>query len=321
MIKFSNNQESNLSLLNDLSTEEALYNIYLGRIDRTYIGETNNLKRRLYQHFLEGSNIIELNEEFINHPSSITVTYILLPESSKMDRLLLELAEKNKYDFSHLLNRDPGLEDYSTRKEVYQLTMDGDFLASYHSIKEAERKLGFNPGAISTACRFDKAYYGYVWMFKDQYSPESAKEKSSKTFNGDEARRILIHAFLEDGEYIASFNGCLQAEALTGINSGNITSCLKGNRKSAGAVNGQKLIWLYDSHLKAKPKINLEKEGSILQIDPRTKEVVDRFSSLIEAANSTGIHVGNIGQAVNKSRKTAGAFYWVKDETNKTNQR
>lgn len=313
MIKFSSDEQSNLDILNNLPEVEAIYNFTIPGFN--YIGQTNSLRRRMNEHLIQGSNVAKLKEIYEKDPSSMIIQYTYFPGSSFYDRIHLEQALKDTYDFDKLLNRDPFLEDYTTRKEVFQLTMEGDFLASYHSTWEVQRKLGFNQQEISKACRKDVYRYNYLWMYQKEYSPKSAKEKADRCVAYRVADGTIIHAFLQDGEYLASFNGCQHADSLTGIYQQNITKCLKGKRKSAGKVNGQKVIWLYDHHLKQKPKINLAKEGSILQIETKYRKVVDRFSSVIEASNSTGIHPGNISKVLNNNRNTAGGYYWKKDDS------
>lgn len=55
-------------------------------------------------------------------------------------------------------------------KPVLQYTLDGQFVAEYPSILEAERKTGFNAAHISKCCmgiKYKKVG-GYIWRYKQQ---------------------------------------------------------------------------------------------------------------------------------------------------------
>lgn len=55
-------------------------------------------------------------------------------------------------------------------KEVVQLSLDGEFIAEYKTVKEAGLAIDGNRNYISYCCRGIKDNYrGYKWMFKDDY--------------------------------------------------------------------------------------------------------------------------------------------------------
>ena len=52
-------------------------------------------------------------------------------------------------------------------KSVLQFSKDGEFIAEYSSIMEAERKTGFNSGHICKCCKGKlKSTGGYIWKYK-----------------------------------------------------------------------------------------------------------------------------------------------------------
>ena len=52
-------------------------------------------------------------------------------------------------------------------KSVLQFSKDGEFIAEYPSIMEAERKTGFNNGHICACCKGKlKSTGGYIWKYK-----------------------------------------------------------------------------------------------------------------------------------------------------------
>jgi hypothetical protein len=55
-------------------------------------------------------------------------------------------------------------------KAVYQFTLDGEFVAEYHSTYTAAKETGFARPPISKACNNPSyTYRGYKWMFKDEF--------------------------------------------------------------------------------------------------------------------------------------------------------
>ena len=48
------------------------------------------------------------------------------------------------------------------------------------------------------------------------------------------------------------YDSILEAERQTGVNQGNISNCCRGRNKSAGKLNGKKLVWMYyDKYLES----------------------------------------------------------------------
>ena len=89
------------------------------------------------------------------------------------------LPEINHKDENKLNNRADNLEwcdrpynvNYGTgiqrrEKPIEQLTLDGQHVAYYTSIKNAERQLGFDQSYITKACRGKRnTAYGYQWRY------------------------------------------------------------------------------------------------------------------------------------------------------------
>ena len=52
-------------------------------------------------------------------------------------------------------------------KEVYQFTIDGDFIAKYNSTKEANDKTGIPRGTIISNARCKNKSKNYIWRYKE----------------------------------------------------------------------------------------------------------------------------------------------------------
>lgn len=60
---------------------------------------------------------------------------------------------------------------YLTKKAVEQYDLEGNKIAEYDSLAEAQRKTGVNTGTITMCCRGEKYYKtagGFVWKYKEK---------------------------------------------------------------------------------------------------------------------------------------------------------
>jgi hypothetical protein len=56
-------------------------------------------------------------------------------------------------------------------KPVLQYDLEGNFIKEWYSVREVERKTGFNQSCISACCRNTNHYrtaYGYIWKYKEK---------------------------------------------------------------------------------------------------------------------------------------------------------
>lgn len=60
--------------------------------------------------------------------------------------------------------------EHTKRKEVIQMTMDGEYIKTFPSVREAERATGIKHEAIAEVCRGERTHYsagGYRWKYKE----------------------------------------------------------------------------------------------------------------------------------------------------------
>lgn len=61
---------------------------------------------------------------------------------------------------------------YGAERAVLQISINGDIINEFKSIREAGREFNNSSGAISSCCRKKKNYktvHGYIWRYKDEY--------------------------------------------------------------------------------------------------------------------------------------------------------
>ena len=57
-------------------------------------------------------------------------------------------------------------------KSVVQLTLSGEYVATFPSIAEVQRQIGFSRAPITCCCRHYKNYvssHGYIWLYESEY--------------------------------------------------------------------------------------------------------------------------------------------------------
>lgn len=66
-------------------------------------------------------------------------------------------------------------------RHIVQLTMNGEFIAEYSSIKIASESTGVNKGNISNCCRgWYKSAGGYIWMYKEDWEEIQSAENTDR---------------------------------------------------------------------------------------------------------------------------------------------
>ena len=136
--------------------------------------------------------------------------------------------------------RDSQMNDKQKSKPVLQYSEDNVFIKEYPSISEANRVTGISECGIAGVCKKKKNHFtagNYKWKFKDDQTPISDFPKPKLII-----KVKAVHQFTKDGKYVSSFKSAKAAYHATGVWSGSILRCAKGERytKSAGGY-----IWKF----------------------------------------------------------------------------
>ena len=111
------------------------------------------------------------------------------------------------------------------KKDISQYDLYGNFIRTWHGIRDAARELGVNRTGIQNCIAGRKpSGFGFQWRYSD--GTENPIEPFYKI--------IYIDQYTRDGELIASFESPHDAEVELGIDAGSIKSCCNGERPSAG---------------------------------------------------------------------------------------
>lgn len=183
-------------------------------------------------------------------------------------------------------------------KGVCQYDFDGNLLNTFYRPKDAEKYLkslniNIDNGNIS-ACMYGKARSaaGYVWRFRldsfDKYPlPKVIKKVNQYTFNG---------------EYIATYSSCADAEKNTSIDACGINQCCLKKQQHAGGF-----LWCYDGE-SVNTNIRI-KEHAIKQYDLQ-KNYIATYPSIKDAASALHANRSSISAVCYNKNKTASGYIW-----------
>ena len=108
-------------------------------------------------------------------------------------------------------------------KDICQYTLDGNYVNTYSSAREAEKQTGVGYKLISQVCNGEKRMaHGFVWRFKGD-----AFDK----YNTEVTHSVKVDQYDKDGLFIKTWNSKKEIETILNI---NVSAVLKGRTKSAG---------------------------------------------------------------------------------------
>lgn len=144
-----------------------------------------------------------------------------------------ELAEKEK---KYILKYDSKENGYNSdagggfKKSIYQFDLEGNFIASFKSLKDIELTLNYDKRRVSNACINGTLWKGYFWSYSQNNTFDPPKDNRK--------RKVLQYRM--SGEIIATYISASEASRKTGISKTCITRCCRGERKNSGGY-----IWEY----------------------------------------------------------------------------
>ena len=244
----------------DLEERSGIYLIILEKWKVCYIGRTNNLKRRLTQHLIEGSHKKEITK-YIKLFDDIKYLVLEYTDGYKpKDQAVIE-----KYWIDHylrkginLLNITDPTKEFSYYDSKPLLVYDAEnlnFIEEFSSVCKTAKKLKVPQGAISDAVKENLkngkrrfVVKNYFFFFKEGFTEELLYEKQKRYLDSKKTRRLNISKktskkvlqFSKDGNFIQKWNSLMEIQRNLNIQNGNICDCLKGRKKSAGGF-----IWKY----------------------------------------------------------------------------
>lgn len=228
--------------------------------NKCYIGQSSNLEDRYKKHMY---NINDLSHQEVLYKAFRkygveNFSYEILEKFEiysleKLNKLEQEYIKKyntlipNGYNMIPGGNNGAGL---SKGIEVEQYSLSGEYVQTFSSAKQASEELNINHSNICACCRNERNIAGdYQWKYS-----KSNKEIFKITKVKIPIYDNIIQQYDKNNNLIREYKTIFEANNITGIHSGNISSCCKGTRKSAGGY-----YWKIKQVIK-KYKINYLKE-------------------------------------------------------------
>jgi group I intron endonuclease len=216
---------------------------------KKYIGFSENIQYRFYQHKINLNNERHINEHlqaawnlYKEHSFIFYVIESCLPH---------ELAEREIYYISKFKTRDrlfgynmtdggdavknldkscaDKISVAETLYPVIRLSLEGKFICEYRNCRFAAEDVGGNTENIRVCC--DKKYgrktmYNSIWMYKFDYEQNGCNidDYKPKWFK----KSVLQYDL--DGNFIAEYESAREAERITGIGFKMISRVCNGDR-------------------------------------------------------------------------------------------
>ena len=197
---------------------------------------------------------------------------------------------------------------------VYQYDLDGNFLAEYPSMMEAERVTGIDNSAICACCKGVHHYTKkYIWSYirYDKIQGIDPKEMRYELIIKKQEKKVYQYNL--DGLFIMQYKSLTEASQATKVDYRDISDCcINSNRKQAGGY-----IWSYSysdqvapycRHTGRKKIYQYSKQGVLINVYNGYKEVVDKYnikqSELYRACRKTR----------NDDYKILAGYIWSYDE-------
>lgn len=194
---------------------------------------------------------------------------------------------------------------------VVQISLDGDFVKKWESISEASAEIS-TASDISWCCNKgfngEKSAGGFLWVRECDYNPQEIYKYND---NRGEYNKEPVVCLDIDGNFVKEYSSISEAvEATQRTNSGKISSCCKGLRKSSGGY-----MWLYKEDYtpsenyqytalhtgEKKPVVQLSLDGTFIKA----------YDSISDAESITKTDGSKIVTCCKGNRKSANGFMWL----------
>ena len=278
---------------------------------KTYIGKTNNFKKRKREHCrYDIDNGLYFHKALKRYGESNFKWEIIdyadtLEDINNLEKYYIEKYNTYKPNGYNLTKGGDGGSMWNA-KPIACLTLNGDFVCKYDSAGEAEKIGGFCNSTVLLNCKGkNHSHKGHMFMFYDDYLKFGAKKYIKPE---SECMRQIIQCDIE-GNFINEFKSVKEASEKTGASRTTISGVLSKTYKSAG---GYIFVYKEDFPIKDIGVYTKKKRGKkIAQVDINTHEVINVFESSVEAGKYINGSYKAILKVVDMPKRTAYGYRWI----------
>ncbi len=192
------------------------------------------LSKTVYQYSLDG--------KFIKAYKSASEAALSLNETPCKITIVCRLGTNHiscGYRWSYIYKGDKLIKDdmdnpnYYTK--IHQYDIEGNYIASYDSISDAERATGIGNSKISSCAKGINAFTkDYRWSY-DYYESLEPLDKTEYMYKKvTSLSEKPVYQYTKDGKFVAKYKSIADADKTTGVDFRNISACKNGKKKTAG---------------------------------------------------------------------------------------
>lgn len=273
---------------------------------KSYIGQTVDYRRRLWQHRRcyekEDCKFHDAIKEFgfDNFECEIIETCTSKNEADKLERKYIELYDSYRSGYN---DNKGGVGGHNARPIVC-LDFSGNFIKRYDSAADAEED-GYNNVNVLLCCKNKlRSCKNRMFMFEDEYKTNGPKEYNPYIKEG----RKVVQCDM-NGKLIARFNSVKEAAEKTGANRTTISNVLLNKKKSAAGF-----IFVYEENFPIKDLSMYEKRKKgrrIAQIDAESGNIINVYERIADAGKALGVNYKCIHKVVDIPERTAYGYKWI----------
>ena len=226
-------------------------------------------------------------------------------EACELEQYYIQKYKSNNKDFGYNISMGgegtlTGLYNLpSMSVPVYQYDLNGNFLAEFPSMMEAERNTGIDNSAICACCKGIHNYTkDFIWSYEKHKKIDKVDPKQMRYNLITKKQEKKVYQYDLSGVFIKEYKSLSEASRITNINFKDISACcLKQRRKQAGGY-----IWSYDYSECVEPYKLKTRNNNIYKysIDGN---LINIYDNIDEAVSNNNISKQTLYKACSESSK------------------
>ena len=275
---------------------------------KSYIGQSNNVRSRIWQHLRRYEKENCLFHEELEKYGDENFSWEIIDETDSKEKAI-ELERKYIKQFNTIkpfgYNMNKGGVGGHNARPIVCLNLDGSYVKRYDSAGDAKID-GFSDSDILLCCKNkQRRCKDKMFMFEDEYLENGSKTYEKPTPN---RRKAIIQCDC-NGNKVAEYESVNSASEITGIQRTRISSVLIGATKHA---QGYIFVYKEDFPIKDIAKYEIRKKGrKVAQVDKTTGEIIKVFDRVADAGRELNVDYKCIHKVIDKEDKTAYGFKWI----------
>lgn len=245
-----------------------------------------------------------------NFKHEILFNNLTAEEASKIEIELIRkynLTDEN-YGYNH---NNGGIGDYSCCKSVVKLTLLGDFVAKYDSLRLAAEDFGCGDISIASCCyEMTGLYDNYLWIFEDDYNDDYVKYRVNRIIESSIPNSVGIKVYSLDGTFINSYPSLTEAAKYLNEDYTKLSRACMG-------IDTELVNYICEYENQCYKTIAFIKytkdipDKPVVKLNYRTGEYIERYDNCIDVFNKTKMDPLRIYKTCIKTQSLAYKYLWM----------